>query len=112
MKTKTSKATKQAKEKKVAAPAAKSAKKAGTAKAKAKLSAIDAAAQVLADEGRPMNTREMIEVMTGKGLWTSPNGKTPHATLYAAILRELKVKKGEARFQKVERGKFAANGRK
>ena len=106
MKTKTGKT---AKEKKVAAPAAKPGKKAGTAKVK--LSAIDAAAQVLADAGVPMNTREMIEVMTGKGLWTSPNGKTPHATLYAAILRELKVKKGEARFQKVERGKFATSGR-
>jgi hypothetical protein len=41
-------------------------------------------------------------------LWTSPNGLTPAATLYAAILRELKVKGADARFVKTERGKFAA----
>jgi hypothetical protein len=33
-------------------------------------------------------------------------GKTPAATLYSAILRELKTKKGDARFRKTERGKF------
>lgn len=86
-------------------------KKAKAAKAKGQLSAIDAAAQLLADEGRPMNTKDMIEAMAAKGLWTSPKGKTPHATLYASILRELKVKKGEARFKKVERGQFASSGR-
>ena len=31
----------------------------------------------------------MIDAMTTKGLWTSPGGKTPHATLYSAILREI-----------------------
>ena len=88
------------------------AKKAKTDEAKAKkISAIDAAAKVLADAGQPMNTKEMIEAMATKGLWNSPKGKTPHATLYAAILRELKVKKADARFKKVERGKFAATGR-
>ncbi len=34
-----------------------------------------------------MNTREMVEAMTKKGLWSSPAGKTPEATLYAALLR-------------------------
>ena len=72
-----------------------------------KLSAIDAAAKVLGDAGQPMNCQELIEVMAKKGLWTSPGGKTPHATLYASILRELKVKGKEARFKKTERGKFA-----
>jgi hypothetical protein len=75
-------------------------------KAKA-LSALDAAAKVLADEGKPMNCPELIELMTKKGLWTSPNGLTPAATLYAAILREIKVKGAEARFVKTERGKFS-----
>jgi hypothetical protein len=41
-------------------------------------------------------------------LWTSPGGKTPHATLYSAILREIQVKGDAARFVKAERGKFAA----
>jgi hypothetical protein len=44
--------------------------------------------------------------MAAKGYWTSPGGKTPSATLYSAILRELKTKKGDARFRKTERGKF------
>ena len=73
-----------------------------------KLSALNAAAKVLADGKEPMNTREMIEEMTAKGLWTSPGGATPHATLYSAILREINAKGKEARFKKTERGHFAA----
>lgn len=76
-------------------------------KAKAKkVSALDAAAKVLGEAGQPMTTKEMIEAMAKKGYWSSPAGKTPHATLYAAILREINVKKKEARFAKTERGKF------
>jgi hypothetical protein len=75
-----------------------------------KLSALDAAAQVLASSAEPLNTKQMIELMTAKGLWTSPGGATPHATLYSAILREIQVKGKEARFKKTERGHFAANG--
>jgi short subunit dehydrogenase-like uncharacterized protein len=73
-----------------------------------KLSAINAACKVLADSGKAMNTQELIAAMTEKGLWTSPGGLTPHATLYSAILRELKAKGAESRFRKVEKGKFAA----
>jgi hypothetical protein len=46
--------------------------------------------------------------MAEKGLWTSPGGKTPAATLYSSILRELQTKGANARFKKVERGKFEA----
>ena len=53
-----------------------------------------------------MNCQEMIDAMAAKGYWHSPGGKTPSATLYSAILRELKTKKSEARFRKTERGKF------
>jgi len=84
---------------------AKKAPKAEKAKAR-KTSALDAAARVLAEAGKPMNCQEMIAAMAGKGYWTSPGGKTPAATLYSAILRELKTKKSEARFRKTERGKF------
>jgi hypothetical protein len=81
----------------------------GTKETKAKkLSALDAAAQLLAESGQPMNTREMIEALAAKKLWTSPGGKTPHATLYSAILREINEKGKDARFTKTERGKFAA----
>jgi len=96
-------------------PAPGKAKGKGKAKAKAepkakKLSALDAAAKVLGEAGVPMNCKEMIEAMAAKGYWTSPGGKTPHATLYAAILREISAKGKEARFAKTERGKFARNG--
>jgi hypothetical protein len=73
-----------------------------------KLSAINAAYKVLADTGKAMNTQELIAAMTEKKLWTSPGVLTPHATLYSAILRELKAKGGESRFRKTEKGKFAA----
>jgi hypothetical protein len=71
-----------------------------------KLSALDAAAKVLAETGQPMNCQEMIDAMAAKGYWTSPGGKTPAATLYSAILREL-TKGADSRFAKTERGKFA-----
>lgn len=74
------------------------------------LSAIDAAAQVLQKAKSPMRTKEMIAAMLEQGLWSSPAGKTPHATLYSAILREITTKGAQARFQKVERGQFEFNG--
>ena len=74
-----------------------------------KLSAIDAAAKVLGETGKPMTCKELIDEMAAKGYWTSPGGQTPHATLYAAILREIKVKGSESRFVKAERGKFTLN---
>jgi hypothetical protein len=83
------------------------AKNAKEPKAK-KVSAIDAAAQVLAASKEPMTAKEMIEAMAAKSLWTSPGGKTPWATLYSAIIREIGLKGKESRFVKTERGKFAA----
>jgi hypothetical protein len=78
------------------------------AKTEGEMSCLDAAAKVLKAAKEPMNCQEMIKAMADKGYWNSPNGLTPHATLYSAILRELKTKGGEARFKKAERGKFAA----
>jgi hypothetical protein len=89
------------------AKATKAAKKAKAPKEK-KVSAIDAAAQVLAGAKEPMNAKQMIEAMAAKGLWSSPGGKTPHATLYSAIIREIATKGKEARFVKKDRGQFAA----
>jgi hypothetical protein len=71
-----------------------------------KLSAIDAAAKVLGEAGTALNCQEMIDAMAKKGYWTSPGGKTPAATLYSAILRELQTKGNDSRFKKTERGKF------
>jgi len=75
-----------------------------------KLSAIDAAAKVLAESKQPMSARQMIEAMAAKKYWTSPAGKTPHATLYSAIAREITKQGKDSRFKKAERGKFALNG--
>jgi hypothetical protein len=72
-----------------------------------KTSALDAAAKVLGEKGEPMNCQEMIKEMSEKGYWKSPGGLTPHATLYSALIREIKVKREEARFKKADRGKFS-----
>lgn len=85
------------------------AKKASSANDK-KLSALDAAAKILSDTKQPMNVKELVQAMAANNLWISPGGKTPHATLYSAILREINNKGRDARFKKTERGKFAANG--
>jgi hypothetical protein len=110
-KTKTKTRKPAAKAKPAKAPKAKAkatAKPAGdTAK---RTSAIDAAFTVLKGSKEPMNTREMIEAMAAKKLWTSPGGKTPHATLYSAILREIQTRGKDARFTKTERGRFTAKG--
>ena len=82
-------------------------KKPAKEKVQSKLSALDAAAKVLAESGEPMTSKEMIDAMAAMGYWTSPGGKTPQGTLYAAILREVQTKGAEARFTKTERGHFA-----
>lgn len=83
------------------------AKKAGDTGGETKLNALDAAARVLGETARPMNRQERIAAMTEKGYWVSPGGKTPQATLYSAILRQITTKAQASRFQKVARGKFA-----
>jgi len=72
-----------------------------------KLSAVAAAARVLGESGQALTCQELIAAMAAKGYWTSPAGKTPAATLYAALTREIQTKKEASRFQKTERGKFA-----
>jgi hypothetical protein len=75
-----------------------------------KLSALDAAVKVLGETGQPMTCHELITAMAAKGYWTSPAGRTPAATLYAALLRELQGKGEQARFVKTARGQFALRG--
>jgi hypothetical protein len=74
-----------------------------------KLSALDAAAKVLAETGTAMTCQELIAAMAEKGYWTSPGGRTPQATLYSAMLREITTKGSNSRFQKTDRGKFSRN---
>lgn len=113
-KTTAKKATKTAKP--VATKATPKAKTTKSAKAKVtkpdakKMSQVGAALAVLAKAGEPMNCKAMVEAMAKQGLWTSPGGATPDATLYAAILRDLKKGK-DARFAKVDRGQFTLAGK-
>lgn len=79
-----------------------------TTKARTRASVLDAAAQVLAEGGKPMRAKQLIDAMKAKRLWASPKGKTPEATLHAAMIREIAAKGKQSRFRKVERGLFAA----
>jgi len=75
-----------------------------------KYSALDAAALVLRETGQPLSCPELIAEMTAKGYWSSPKGKTPSATLYAALAREVQRKGDAARFVKTGPGQFAYRG--
>jgi len=101
--TKTTKATK-------AKAPAKSAKPKAV-KGERRMSALDAAAAVLRKSNKPMRAQELIGAMASQGLWKSPGGKTPHATLYAAMIREITSDGAKARFTKTDRGLFAFNSK-
>lgn len=75
-----------------------------------KMSQIAAAIQVLTQAKQPMTAKAMVEAMVAKGLWSSPGGKTPEATLYASIIRDIR-RGADARFQKVDRGQFDLAGK-
>jgi hypothetical protein len=69
------------------------------------LSGLDAAAKVLAEAGKPMNCTDIVKEALAKGYWQT-KGKTPHSTLYAAVIREIAAKGKDARFHKTDRGMF------
>ncbi len=73
-----------------------------------KLSGLDAAAQVLAEAGKPLNCLDIMEGIIRGKLWGT-TGKTPHATLSAAMSREITKKGKDSRFVKAGRGLFAIN---
>ena len=70
---------------------------------------LDIAAEMLARSRKPMGAKEIVERALEQNLWAT-SGKTPSATLYAAIIREIAAKGKDARFKKVDRGLFASNG--
>ena len=114
--TKTAKAEKAAAKAK-AEPPAEAADKSGETQAPAttsevkekKMGLVSAAIQILKDGANtPMSVKEMVEQVTAKGLWSpARGGKTPAATLYAAIFREIRQKGEASRFTQTDRGKFA-----
>jgi len=73
-----------------------------------KIGGLDAAAMILKAKGEPMTCKAIMDEILAKSMWKT-NGKTPAATIYAAMLRE--IRKGpQSRFRKTDRGLFAANG--
>lgn len=97
-----------------AVPAPRGAAKAASAATPrpSRLSALDAAAQVLtalpkAEARAGLTAADLIERMSSAKLWTSPGGKTPAATLYAAMTREITTKGDASRFVRPGPGRFA-----
>jgi hypothetical protein len=79
--------------------------KAAKPKGERKPGILTLAADVLKDAKAPMDCKTIIEKVLAKGVWQT-KGKTPAATLYAAIIREIAAKGKEARFHKTDRGMF------
>lgn len=75
-----------------------------------KTSGLDAAYQILSHTGEPMRCGDIVEKMLATGLWKT-EGKTPAATIYAAIAREISTKGTESRFKKTDRGLFTTSGK-
>jgi len=73
-----------------------------------RVSLLDAAAQVLVKSKKAMKVKEIVAAVVDAKLWSSPNGKTPEATLHAAMTREIATKGEAGRFLKVDRGLFGA----
>ena len=90
---------------KVGKPPKKASAEGSGGRVKGKMSGLAAAVKILGDAGGPMTTGQITEAAITKGLW-APEGKTPAATLYSAILREIGTKGKDSRFKKVARGQF------
>lgn len=73
------------------------------------LSGLDAAAILLREASAPLNAQDLVGLMLERGLWKT-EGKTPAATIYAAMIREIRSKGSDSRFVKADRGRFAAAG--
>lgn len=71
-------------------------------------SLLNAAATVLAESTTPMRVGEILAEITKRSLWSSPKGKTPGATLNAAMIREIAARGEQARFKRHDRGLFVA----
>ena len=82
-------------------------KRTKSGKPNGKMSGLDAAYRVLTEAGRPMNVREIFETAK-RNKYCGLKGATPTLTIYAAILREVKLKGRSSRFVKTDRGLFAA----
>ncbi len=73
-----------------------------------KISGLTAAFMVLVDADKELGVKKIIEIAAEKSWWKS-DAATPHATVYAAIIREISTKGDKARFKRgKKRGTFRA----
>jgi sRNA-binding protein len=77
-----------------------------TPKPQKKLSLVNAGIEVLKQEGRPLNTREIVKLATERGLWTPTACRTPEQSLYGAFFLEMKNSSSPRIKKSAERGKF------
>ena len=73
-----------------------------------RLSLLNAAVIVLKDAGpdHPMNTKEILEAILERQLWTQTECKTPEQTLYGSIFREINTKEHPRIVKSDVKGKF------
>ena len=73
-----------------------------------RISGLTAAFMVLVDADKDLGVKKIVEIAGEKGWWKS-GAATPHATIYAAIIREVATKGDDARFKRgKKRGTFRA----
>ena len=75
-------------------------------KPRRKLSLVNAGIEVLKQEGRPLNTREIVRLAAERGLWTPTACRTPEQSLYGAFFLEMKNSDSPRIRKSAERGKF------
>jgi hypothetical protein len=71
-----------------------------------RLSLLNAAIIVLRETKADMNTRELIEAIVERQLWTPTECKTPEQSLYGSIFREIATKEHPRIVKSEIKGKF------
>ena len=71
-----------------------------------KMSLLNAAVEVLRQNGKPLNTREIVAKAVADRLWNPTGAKTPNQTLYGSIFREIATQKSPRIVKSAEKGKF------
>lgn len=72
------------------------------------VSQLDAAYVALSKAPESLSIPDLLTAIKKSGLWKSENGKTPGATLSAALIREIAKKGSDSRFRKTAPGRYAA----
>ena len=67
---------------------------------------LDAVETVLKEASTPLHYEAITKQILEKGLWTA-QGKTPEATVNAALAVDIKTNRKDSRFQRTDKGMFA-----